>query len=142
MPKVEAKVLKATTEGKGMFALLQFNGQLPKVNDAVVVKWGESRTTAQNSRYWVFLRWLINDAGLKDYGHFSEQALHEDLKAHFISAKIFTRGQFKAIEEATTTTMDKAEFNEYFDKVDEFMRDFFGIDTEPFHSKNPKEQQP
>lgn len=142
MPKVEAKVLKATTEGKGMFALLQFNGQLPRVNESVIVKWGSRRSLAQNALYFVFLRWLINDAGLKDQGHFSEQGLHEDLKAHFLSEKVFTRGQFKAIEEATTTTMDKAEFAEYMNKVDEFVREFFSIDTSAFWERHRKEYQP
>ena len=88
---------------------------------------------------WVFYSWIINDAGLKDKGHFHPQALHDNLKAHFLSAKIMKKGEFKAIEESTTTLMNKMEFSEYFEKVDGFMAEFFGIDTSEFWKTHEKE---
>ena len=133
MPKIQAKVLATKVDEQGRFlAKIQLNRKMPRVNETLVVKWGSQRSLNQNNLYWLYLSWLINEGGLKEQGHFSPEALHMDLKAHFISEKIFDKGTFKAIEEGTTTTMTKVEFGEYFDKVDEFMKDFFGVDTSVF----------
>ena len=133
MPRVKAKVLAIKTDENGhLLAKLRFNKKLPPVDILVTVKWGSERTLSQNSLYWKYLNWVIDSGGLKDKGHFDPYALHLDLKAHFIAEKIFDKGKFKAIEEATTTTMTKSEFSEYFDAVDRFMWDFFEINTAPF----------
>lgn len=132
MPKVKARVLEAKVDGSRLLATLEFNEKLPKQDELVMVKWGSIRTLNQNALYWLYLSWLIDHGGLKDQGHFSPDALHMDLKAYFLSEKIFDKGQFKAIEEATTTTLSKSEFGEYFDKVDKFIQEFFGISTAAF----------
>lgn len=133
MPKCQAKVLATKTDEEGRFlAKLQFNRVAPKAGEIITCKWGSIRSLSQNSLYWLFLSWLIDEGGLKEHGHFDPMALHADLKAHFIAEKIFDKRKFKAIEEATTTMMTRSEFAEYFTKIDEFINDWFGIDTSPF----------
>jgi hypothetical protein len=132
MPKVQARVKSLKSNGKSLYGLLEFNEKTPRVGELVMVKWGSVRTKSQNSLYWLYLNWLIEHAGLKDHGHFSPDALHLDLKAHFLAEKTFDKGQFKAIEEATTTTLTKSEFGEYMEKVDQFIQSFFGISTADF----------
>ena len=132
MPTVAGKILKSGMKDGRFACLIALNREAPKAGESVKVKWGSTRTLPQNSLYWLFLHWLINEAGLKEQGHFSPDALHLDLKAHFLSEKVFSKGQFEAIEEGTTTTLTKSEFGDYFDKVNEFVKDFFDIDTAPF----------
>ncbi len=142
MPKVMAKVLNTKVDEKGrLLGTVQFNRKMPKKGEIIRVKWGSLRTLSQNSLYWVYLSWLINEAGLKEHGHFSPQGLHESLKAHFIAEKIFDKGKFKAIEEGTTTTLSISEFSEYFDAVDKFMNNFFGVDTNAFWQQYEKDYQ-
>lgn len=125
-------MLKQIIKDNRLLAVMEFNEKTPKVGELVTVKWGSTRTHAQNALYWVYLNWLINEGGLKEQGHFSADALHLDLKTHFLSEKIMDKGQFKSIEEPTTTTLGKSEFGEYMDKVDGFVKEFFDIDTTAF----------
>lgn len=132
LPKVKARVKQVGYKDGGLFALLQFNEKAPKKDDLVTVKWGSTRTLSQNALYWSYLNWLIYQGGLRDHGHFSADALHMDLKSHFLGEKIMDKGQWKVLEEPTTTTMGKSEFGEYLDKINIFVQDFFGISTAAF----------
>ncbi len=136
MPKVKAKVRSHKIEDGKLFVTLEFNERIPKIAETVTVKWGAVRTHAQNALYWTFLTWCIDHGGLKRQGHFCPEALHMDLKAFFLSEKTMTKGQFKALDEATTTDLGKAEFGEYMDKVSLFMQEFFQVDTEAFWKEN------
>ena len=138
MPKVKAKVIASKIIDGMMLAKIRLDGRMPKKGEIVNVKWGATRSLQQNALYWVFLTWCIEYGGLKDQGHFSPEALHLDLKKYFLSEKIFDKGKFKAIEEATTTMLDKVLFGEYIDKVNMFMIDFFQCNTNEFWKEYEK----
>ena len=132
MPRVKARVLKTKIVDGRLLAKVQFNEKLPREGEILTVKWGATRSLSQNALYWQYLTWLIEHAGLKDHGHFSPEALHLDLKQYILAEKIFDKGQFKAIEEATTTTLNKVEFSEYLEKVDMAVNGIFNVDTSAF----------
>ena len=132
MPKIKARVDQVGYRNGKLMALLECNERAPKKGEICTLKWGSTRTLSQNALYWKYLSWLIQHGGLRDHGHFDPQALHENLKAHFLAEKIMEKGEFKAVEDTTTTTLGKAEFGEYFDKVDQFMLEFFNVDTKGF----------
>lgn len=136
MPRVKAKVLASKLVNGTMLAKIELNGKLPRVGEILSVKWGSNRTLPQNALYWVFLNWLINDAGLKEHGHFFAETLHENLKRHLIAQ---VKGERE--EEATTTDLTKSEFSEYFEKVDQFVQEFFEIDTAPFWQEHRENYQ-
>ena len=141
MPKIKCRVLKTKAEDGKFQALIQLNGKLPPVNEICTLKWGSTRTLSQNAFLWVFYTWLIEHGGLKEHGHFFPQALHDNLKAHFLAEKIMSKGQFVAIEEGSTTQLNKAEFSEYFEKVNAFVMEFFECDTSPFFEEHRKNFQ-
>ena len=141
MPKVKAKLIKSWIENRQLMATVQFNMKAPKEGTLFQASWGATRSPSQNALYWTYLKFLIEDAGLKDSGHFSPEALHIDLKAHFLSEKLFDKGEFKAMSEGTTTNLDKDEFAQYLKKVDGFIVSFFEIDTSPFWDTYREEYQ-
>ena len=132
MPKIKGRCIKTGLQNGKLMALIECNEKAPRKDEIVTLKWGSTRTVSQNKLYWLYLSWLINHGGLKDHGHFDPQALHENLKAHFLSEKIMDKGEFVAVENPTTTLMGKADFGEYFDKCDQFVQEFFGISTADF----------
>ena len=124
---IEAKVIAT----KDNFAKIEVLSGSVFPGQRVQLSIGKRRTKLQNNLYWKFLSWCI-DNGLKNQGHYSVEALHSNLKSHFLSEKTFTEGEFKALDEATTTSLSKQDFGEYFDKVNEFMLSFFGLNTSVF----------
>lgn len=128
MSGVKGKALKVGIKDGKMLCLVQLNGKLPKEGQDLTVKWGAQRSLPQNSLYWSYLNWLISDAGLKDEGHYDTYALHLNLKAHLLAENPEV--------EASTSDLNKVEFGEYFERVDHFIRDFFGIDTSSFWNEH------
>lgn len=127
MPRIKAKVLASKIVDGALLAKIQCNQQLPNVGEIISVKWGSTRTLPQNSLYWVYLNWLIDHAGLREQGHFFADELHGNLKKHLLA-----NPKAKEEEDVTTTDLSKSEFSEYFEKVDQFIQEFFGIDTSAF----------
>ena len=132
MAGIKGRMVKEIIKDGQLYAVIQMNGKTPKIGEIVTVKWGKIRSLSQNALYWKYLSWLIEHGGLKDQGHFSVDALHLDLKTYLLSEKIFDKGKFKAIEEATTTTLNKVEFGEYFERVDQAVQSLFEINTSAF----------
>lgn len=132
MPKVAGKVLATKLDNGQMLAKIVLNGKLPKVGENVLVKWGAKRSVAQNALLWVYYTWLIDHGGMKDQGFFCPEALHSSLKAHFLADKIMDKGDWKAIEEGSSSVLNKLEFMEYIEKIDHFIVDFFGVSTSDF----------
>ena len=126
MPKVIAKILDTQINHDGwLLAKVRFNRKMPPKGENITVKWGSIRTLPQNNLYWKYLSWLINEAGLKEHGHFDPYALHLDLKSHF-------KDRIESMEDETTTILTISEFGEYFKEVDDFICSFFEIDTSEF----------
>jgi hypothetical protein len=92
----------------------------------------KTRTLAQNAFYWCFLSWCIHSRGgdLQNQGHFSTDALHEDVKAWFKATHAY---DFNIDKRFTTTELNTKEFTDFFEIVNkELMIEFFGIDTSMF----------
>jgi len=121
-----AKVLKIGQKDGMLLVLLQINERQPEPGTIVSVQWGKKRTTNQNSLYWQFLTWCIEEGGLKEHGHFFPDVLHENLKQHLVKE--------------STSDMTTTEFNDYFEKVKMFMKEFFEVDVDSFFQGNGGEE--
>jgi len=138
MAVVKGKVHKSKFKDGKFMTLLVLNGKMPREGESVSLKWGAKRSLSQNAFLWVYYDWLINHAGLKEQGHFCAEALHLNLKQHFLAEKVMTKDGFKAVEEATSTTLNKVEFGEFMEKISQFMLEFFEIDSQPFYDEHIK----
>ena len=129
--KVAGKVLAIKVEPNGdMLIKAQLNGRLPKVGDAITVKWGKIRSGSQNNFYWAYLTFLFSDCDLKaEYSTVDE--LHEMLKATFLSTRVFHEGM-EFIKVGSTTKLGKLEFGEYINKIDQAMVEFHHCQTAQF----------
>lgn len=125
--KIKAKVLAIKDNLiKAQVSVAKF-----RVGDIITISKGGKRSSIQNNLYWAYLTYLVVNH-LRDFGHFCPMGLHESLKQYFLAEKKMERGQWKAIEGATTTELSKTEFAEYIKSIDEFVCDFFKIDTTEF----------
>ena len=109
-----------------------------KLGEVIEIRRGSQRTLSQNAFYWAFLNWLINDAGMRDEGWFSPQALHDNMKEYFLATKIYDKGSFKAIDIYSSTSLNKSEFGVYMENVNNFVQEFFKINTAPFFETHEK----
>ena len=133
MSKIAGKVLATKIASDGsMLAKIRLDGKLPPVGASILIKWGKIRSIEQNALLWVYYSWLIEHGGMKDQGFFCPESLHSSLKAKFLADKIMTKGEWKVVEEGSTSVMTKSEFSEYLEKIDMFICDFFGISTHEF----------
>jgi hypothetical protein len=100
--------------------------------EVTVSKAKKIRTPKQNALLWVFYEWVIDPFGgdLQSQGHFSKDALHDNVKEWI---KMVHPQQFKAFKEFSTTTLTKREFGLFFDliKQDLFV-EILGVDISGF----------
>jgi len=102
------------------------------------------RSLNQNRLYWAYLTWVISADGgrLIDQGHFSPDALHENIKA-WITDNYPHQFSGKQINKFTTTELNTKEFNDYIDIVDrELMVKFFEIPTNRFWGEHERPEVP
>jgi len=130
MPKVTAIVEASGIFDSKMLAKICLNGSYPKKGERVTVRWGKTRSTSQNSLYWLYLQFLWQDWNLKDEYNTVEE-LHETLKATFLSKRVFHEGK-EFIRVGSTTTLDKLSFGEYLTKIDNAMVEYQRCNTVPF----------
>ena len=98
----------------------------------------KKRTLKQNALYWAYLTWVIHPHGgdLESQGHFSVDALHENVKA-WIEAK--HSHDFPIDRKFSTAGLDKIEFGRFFDLVNaELMIEKLELDTSPFFADYEK----
>lgn len=104
-----------------------------KMGDEVnVSKQRKQRSLQQNRLYWAFLTWLIHPAGgdLRSQGHFSTDALHQDIKAWIESEH---QHDFPIDKKFSTTELTTQQFNEFLDLVSqELFTEFLGVDVSGF----------
>ena len=104
-----------------------------KLGEEVVVnKPKKIRTLKQNATYWLYLSWCICPYGgcLQSLGHFSAEALHNDIKEWI---KATHEHDFKMDKRFTTTELTRKEFTQFWEFVNqELMVEILGVDTSPF----------
>lgn len=104
-----------------------------KLNESVNVSSKRfKRTLKQNAMYWAYLTWTIHPLGgnLQEKGHFSTDALHENVKAWIESTHSH---DFLIDKKFSTAGLDKKDFGRFFDLVNaELMIEKLELDTSPF----------
>lgn len=129
--KVSGKVISTEIKDGKMFVTCQMNGRLPKVGEAVSIKWGRHRTVGQNAIYWVWLNWLYEN-GAKDEGYGSADELHEAFKGRFLVTTTVGPNGMKSYRIKSTTELNTQEFTEYMDKCQLASREYLKIDDASF----------
>lgn len=120
---------------KNNWIVVKMNEKAPEIGDYIEVKWGKTRSLDQNSFYWKYLDWVIQDGGLEGY---DREELHDAFKRRFLVKKEFTAGKIKLYSYKSTSDLTISEFAEYFDRVDNVVNDVLGINTAPFHAEYEK----
>jgi len=128
--RIKARVLKV----KDMQVLMECNGKTPKVGDIVTLRWGKVRSNSQNSIYWCWLTWVIENGG-QDQGYMDTEELHEVLKARFLSKRIEAKGGIKTIKVGSTTELSTDEFVAYMDKCEHTVLEYLGISSAGFYAE-------
>ncbi len=122
-----AKVLDVKYN-KATVALL--DGSLKEGDLIRIKKVAKKRTLDQNALYWL----LMEFAG-KQLGYEAEE-LHEIMKAKFLKHIVKIKGEMVFVTRSTTT-LDKIEFGEYFDKVNRLLIEY-GVNVAPFWQEYEK----
>lgn len=117
---------------KGNLCKIELATDKLKVGQFISVVIGRPRSNKMNAFYWLYLTYVIKECGLKEQGFFCPEALHVSLKAHFLDVKTLEKGKFKQLSEGSTTDLTSNEMTDYLEQVDNFICEFFGVDTSAF----------
>jgi hypothetical protein len=126
------KIQAIQQDHKAVFIELETTASFKMGEIVNVSKAKKRRTLNQNSMYWAYLTWIIhkNGGGLCDKGHFSTDALHQDIKAWI---KDTHEHDFTFDKRFTTTELTTKEFSSFFELVNqELFVDILGVDTSGF----------
>jgi hypothetical protein len=138
---VLAKITAIQEDHKAVFVQLERPADF-KMNDVVnITKAKKKRTPNQNRYYWAFLTWVIHPGGgqLCDQGHFSTDALHEDVKA-WIEWK--HPNDFKVSSKFSTASLDVETFTRFLKIIKtELFGEFFEIDCRGFDIEHSHYEQ-
>jgi hypothetical protein len=113
---------------------IQFDNPISfKMNQPVkVTEHKKNRSLSQNRLYWGYLAWIISrdGGGLIDQGHFSPDALHQDIKS-WVQSEYPNQFDFKQI--FSSAELNTKQFTDFIELIDrELMVSFFGINTNGF----------
>lgn len=130
MPRVKGRVLKVGVIDGEYRCLVSLNRKIPSKGELCTLEWGKKRTNDQNSLYWKFLTWLMEDCGLKEQ-YDTEDELHEQFKGRFLVKMVESElGLLTVIR--STKDLDTAEFHEYIEKINNILPKYLNIDPSPF----------
>ena len=126
------KVTVIQDDQKAIFIVFPGPINIKQGEQVNVTRKRKQRTLKQNRMYWAYLTWCIHPQGgnLQEQGHYSTDALHENIKAWF---KDKHKEDFGIQERFSTAELDRQKFKQFFDIVNlELMVEFFEIDTSGF----------
>lgn len=126
------KVTVVQDDGKTVFVELFAPAKFRAGEVVNVTKKRKARTLKQNRMYWAYLTWCIhpNGGNLQELGHWSKDALHENIKAWMVENH---KEDFNIDGKFSTAELGRKAFSQFFEILNqELMIEYFERDTSGF----------